>query len=181
MVKNLPTNAGDIRDAGSIPRSGRSPRGRHRNPLRYSCLENSMDSASSYFHKIKTEVTRILHRVRENFFITILSVSHTHIHKILWSKEEELRQIIILKAYQTNSYQIQGALTIRAQCTRKVVVSFRRRIQCRINQNVFRRETGELLTFSASPSKHTHLYTVSTFLVKNQQPRVDKPRACNTE
>ena len=140
-----------------------------------------MDSPSSYFRKIKTEVTRILHRVRENFFIIILSVSHAHIHKILWSKEEELRQIIILKAYQANSYRIQGALTIRAQCTRKAVVSFRRRIQCRINQSVFRRETGELLTFSASPSKYTHLYIISTFLVKNQQPRVDKPRACNTE
>ena len=43
MVKNLPANSGDIRDAGSIPRLGRSPGGRHANPLPYSCLENSMD------------------------------------------------------------------------------------------------------------------------------------------
>ena len=28
---------------GSIPGSGRSPEGRHGNPLQYSCLENSMD------------------------------------------------------------------------------------------------------------------------------------------
>ena len=40
MVKNLPVNAGDVRDAGSIPGSGRSPRGGHSNPLQYSCLEN---------------------------------------------------------------------------------------------------------------------------------------------
>ena len=33
MVKNMPANAGDIRDAGSIPGSGRSPGGRHGNPL----------------------------------------------------------------------------------------------------------------------------------------------------
>ena len=33
VVKNLPANAGDIRDAGVIPGSGRSPRGRHDNPL----------------------------------------------------------------------------------------------------------------------------------------------------
>ena len=33
MVKNLPTNAGDIRDAGSIPGLGRSPGGGHDNPL----------------------------------------------------------------------------------------------------------------------------------------------------
>ena len=43
MVKNLPTNAGDIRDAGSITESGRSPGEGHGNPLQYSCLENLMD------------------------------------------------------------------------------------------------------------------------------------------
>ena len=32
MVKNLPANAGDIRDKGSIPELGRSPEGRHGNP-----------------------------------------------------------------------------------------------------------------------------------------------------
>ena len=45
MVKNPPANAGDVRDAGSIPGSGRSPcpiRG-HGNPLQCSCLENPMD------------------------------------------------------------------------------------------------------------------------------------------
>ena len=39
MVKNPPANAGDARDAGSIPGSGRSPGGRNGNPLQYSCLE----------------------------------------------------------------------------------------------------------------------------------------------
>ena len=43
VVKNLPANAGDIRDACSIPVSGRSPGGGHGNPLQYSCLENPMD------------------------------------------------------------------------------------------------------------------------------------------
>ena len=33
MVKNLPANAGDIKDVGSIPGSGRSPGGGHDNPL----------------------------------------------------------------------------------------------------------------------------------------------------
>ena len=40
VVKNLPTNAGDIRDAGLIPGLGRSPGGGHGDPLQYSCLEN---------------------------------------------------------------------------------------------------------------------------------------------
>ena len=43
VVKNLPANAGDIRDAGSIPGLGRSPGGGHGNPLQYSCLKNPMD------------------------------------------------------------------------------------------------------------------------------------------
>ena len=43
MVKNLHANAGDIRDMGSIPGSGRSPGGGHGNPLQYSCLKNPMD------------------------------------------------------------------------------------------------------------------------------------------
>ena len=43
VVKNPLVNAGDIRDAGSIPGSGRSPGGEHDNPLQYSCLENPMD------------------------------------------------------------------------------------------------------------------------------------------
>ena len=43
VVKNPPANAGDIRDAGLIPGSGRSPGEGHGNPLQYSCLENTMD------------------------------------------------------------------------------------------------------------------------------------------
>ena len=43
MVKILPANARDIRDAGSVPESGRFPEGGHGNPLQYSCLQNPMD------------------------------------------------------------------------------------------------------------------------------------------
>ena len=46
MVKNLPANAGDIRDSGLIPGSGRSPEGRPGHPLQYSCLENPMDGGA---------------------------------------------------------------------------------------------------------------------------------------
>ena len=43
VVKNLPANAGDVRDVGSIPRLGRSPGVGNGNPLQYSCLENPTD------------------------------------------------------------------------------------------------------------------------------------------
>ena len=42
VVKNLPANAGDTRDSGSIPGPGRSPGGGNGNLLQYSCLWNPM-------------------------------------------------------------------------------------------------------------------------------------------
>ena len=45
-VKNPPASAGDARNAGSIPGSGRSPGGGHGNPLQYSGLENPMDGGA---------------------------------------------------------------------------------------------------------------------------------------
>ena len=43
QVKNLPATAGDSRDVGLIPGSGRSLGGGNGDPLQYSCLKNSMD------------------------------------------------------------------------------------------------------------------------------------------
>ena len=43
VVKNLPANAGDVRDTGSVPGSGRSPGGGHGHPILYPYLENPMD------------------------------------------------------------------------------------------------------------------------------------------
>ena len=39
-VKNPPANAGDLRDVGSIPWSGRYPAGGNSDPIHCSCLEN---------------------------------------------------------------------------------------------------------------------------------------------
>ena len=43
MIKNVSANAGDVRDRGSIPRSGRFHSGGHGNPLQHSCLNSLMD------------------------------------------------------------------------------------------------------------------------------------------
>ena len=43
VVRNPPANAGDARDAGLIPGSGRCPGEGNGYPLQYSCLENPMD------------------------------------------------------------------------------------------------------------------------------------------
>ena len=61
MVKNLPAYAEDIRDAGSIPRSDRSPKGGKGNPLQYSCLENPMDRGAwpAMLHRVIKSWTRL--------------------------------------------------------------------------------------------------------------------------
>ena len=43
VVKNLPANAEELRDFGSIPGLGISPGGGNGNPLQYSCQENPVD------------------------------------------------------------------------------------------------------------------------------------------
>ena len=55
MIKNPPANAGDIRDVGLIPGSGRYPGGGHGNPPQYSCLENPMDRGAGRLHSIESQ------------------------------------------------------------------------------------------------------------------------------
>ena len=57
LVVTLPVNARDMRDAGWIPGSGRSPEGGHGNPFQYSCLQNphcqrSLAGYSSWSRKV---------------------------------------------------------------------------------------------------------------------------------
>ena len=74
VVKNLPGNAGDVRDMGLIPGSGRFPGGRHGNPLQYSCLENPMDRGAwrAAVHRVAKSGTWLkkvsTHTVRLSFF-----------------------------------------------------------------------------------------------------------------
>ena len=58
VVKNLPANAGDIRDAGLIPGSERSPGEGRGNPLQCSCLENPHGQRSlvGYSSQVRKEL-----------------------------------------------------------------------------------------------------------------------------
>ena len=60
-VKNLPANAGDVRDTGSIPGLGRSPEEGNGNPLQYSCLENPMDRGAwlAIVHRVTKSRTQL--------------------------------------------------------------------------------------------------------------------------
>ena len=60
VVKSPPSNAGDIRDKGSIPGSGNAPRGGHGNPLQYSWLENPMDRRAWWSIGSQRDTTHIV-------------------------------------------------------------------------------------------------------------------------
>ena len=62
VVKNPPANAGDIRDTGLIPGSGRSPGGGHGNLPQYYFLENPKDREACWatVHRVTQSQTRLM-------------------------------------------------------------------------------------------------------------------------
>ena len=95
MVKNLSTNAGDVRDAGSTPGSGRTPGGGYGNPLQYSFLENPMDRgawrATIYRITVKHNCSNLAHththtHTHTHFLIISVSQMRTGRHKeVRWA------------------------------------------------------------------------------------------------
>ena len=61
VVKNLPDNAGDTGDLGSIPELGRSPGKGNGYPLQYSCLDKTMDRGAWWatVHRVAKSQTRL--------------------------------------------------------------------------------------------------------------------------
>ena len=72
VVKNLPANAGDTGDVGSIPGSGRSPGGRNRNPLQCFCLKNPMDRGAWWATVQSVAVSDMTEQLNTH--------THTHTH-----------------------------------------------------------------------------------------------------
>ena len=61
VAKNLPANAADIRDLGSVPGLGISSGGGHGSPLQYSCLESPLDRGTwrATVHRVAKSWTRL--------------------------------------------------------------------------------------------------------------------------
>ena len=77
VVKSPSTNAGDVRDTGSIPGSGRSPGGEHGYPLQYSCLGNPKDRGAwqAIVHSVSQSRTQLKQLSTHGF-------THTHMESI---------------------------------------------------------------------------------------------------
>ena len=81
LVKNPPADAGDIREVGSTPGSGRSPAGGHGNTLQYSYLENPMDRGAwqATVHgvaKSQTQLNDNTFMVSDQFILSCPEVSN---------------------------------------------------------------------------------------------------------
>ena len=96
MVKNLPVNAGDARDLGLIPVSGRSPGEGNGNPLQYSCLDNPMDKEAwqATVHRVVKSWTQ-LNRLSPQVALVVKNHRRRHkrpvldpwVVKIPWSRK----------------------------------------------------------------------------------------------
>ena len=71
VAKNPPASAGDVRDMGSIPGSGRSPEGGYGNLVQYSCLENPMDRGAWW---------AAVHRIASSWTLLKWLSMHTYVH-----------------------------------------------------------------------------------------------------
>ena len=80
MVKNPPAKAGDSRDVGPFPGSGRSPGIEDGNPLQHSCLENSMDRGDwqATVRGVAKESD-----MTEQLSVRTYAHTHTHTHPML--------------------------------------------------------------------------------------------------
>ena len=84
-VKNSPANAGDIRDTGSIPGSGRCPGGGHGNTLQYFCLENPRDRGAWWatVHGAAKSQTRLKQ-------LSMHARTHTHTQRFFLPRSKRL-------------------------------------------------------------------------------------------
>ena len=95
VVKSPPANTGDVRDMGLIPGLGRSPGGRHGNPLQCSCQENSTDRGAWWaaVHRIAkswTQLKRLSMHARSHKYL-YMNVHSSIIHSSYPKRWKQLK------------------------------------------------------------------------------------------
>ena len=112
MVKNPPVNAGDARDEGSIPGSGRSPGEGSGHPLQCSCLENSMDRGAWRATVYGVTKNQVQLSMQASMLGNGLTIARTHEHisqgfpenRTIWRQTgihllQELAHAILTESY----------------------------------------------------------------------------------
>ena len=86
VIKNPSANAGEVRDADSIPGSGRSPGEGNGNPLQYCCLENPMDGGAwwAIVHGVVKSWTRLSDFAFTFHFNALEKEMATHSSVLAW-------------------------------------------------------------------------------------------------
>ena len=89
VVKNLPANRGDAREAGLTPGSGRAPGVGNGNPFRHCCLENSLDigawQATVYgVTKSRTQLSNYFHEILDSELICNALYSFFHFFLLIF-------------------------------------------------------------------------------------------------
>ena len=107
VVKNPPTNAGDIRDESSICGSGKSSGGGYGYPFQFSCLENSMDREAwrATVHGV-AKTGQLTHTYTHTYFhwkyscrVSLWkyhSIHSTHKHSYNFRHEDSLKPQLLL-------------------------------------------------------------------------------------
>ena len=108
VVKNLSANAGNVRDSGSIPGSGRSPGGVHGNPLQYACLENPADRGAWWatVHRV-TKSQTWLRQLNMHNTMSKLKNSTQRFNNRLDQRKEKDKRINVLEGRLVESIQIE--------------------------------------------------------------------------
>ena len=94
VVKNLPANAGDIRDSGWIPGLGRSSGDGYGNLLQYSCLKNPMDRGAwqSMVYRVTKSWTRLKQLSTHTHVVHIRHLAHGECLPICSTNKHQLRE-----------------------------------------------------------------------------------------
>ena len=114
MVKNLPTNEGDMGNVGLIPRLRRSPGVGNGNPFQYSCLENLMDSGDRRLVVCRVVKTR-LKRLSTHKHTVSVSATAFRLKILVSYTMGSTHQFIQL--FLTNTQKNQLGVTDRAGCS----------------------------------------------------------------
>ena len=101
VVKNLPANAGDVRDLGLIPGLGRSPGGGQGNRLQYSCLENATDGGAWWATVPRIAKSRT--RLKEISMHACI-INYTHQGGRIWHQNDLIEEKYIYGFCQLNSW-----------------------------------------------------------------------------